>query len=97
MAMTSSFVQALLNPKKNILAAIHMKTVSNRLRKVGLRFEDLYDPMEDMDIKEALNRLPREIVDARIQRLQRAMDLSMKHEELPQDLQVCASRRCEYI
>lgn len=41
-----------------------------------------------MDIKEAMNRLPREVVDARNQRLKRAMDLSMKHEYLPKDLQV---------
>lgn len=54
----------------------------------GLRFDDLYDPMEDLDIKEALNRLPREIVDARNQRLKRAIDLSMKHQYLPDDLQV---------
>ena len=50
----------------------------------------MYDPMEDLDIKEALNRLPREIVDARNQRLKRAIDLSMKHEYLPEDLQVCS-------
>jgi ubiquinol-cytochrome c reductase subunit 7 len=49
----------------------------------------LYDPYYELDIKEALNRLPREIVDARNQRLKRAMDLSMKHEYLPEDLQVC--------
>ena len=48
----------------------------------------MYDPMEDLDIKEALDRLPREIVDARNQRLKRAIDLSMKHEYLPEDLQV---------
>lgn len=41
-----------------------------------------------MDIKEALNRLPKEVVDARNQRLKRAMDLSMKHQYLPEDLQV---------
>lgn len=44
--------------------------------------------MYDLDINEALNRLPREVVDARNQRLKRAMDLSMKHEYLPDDLQV---------
>lgn len=54
----------------------------------GLRYDDLYDPMYDLDVKEALNRLPREIVDARNQRLLRAMDLSMKHQYLPEDLQV---------
>ena len=47
----------------------------------------MFDPMEDMDIKEALRRLPREVVDARHQRLLRAMDLSMKHQYLPDDLQ----------
>lgn len=50
--------------------------------------ENQYDPMYDLDVKEALNRLPREIVDARNQRLKRAMDLSMKHEYLLKDLQV---------
>ncbi|KAK2986593.1 hypothetical protein RJ640_029635 [Escallonia rubra] len=52
-----------------------------------LRYDDLYDQYEDLDIKEAMRRLPREIVDARNQRLKRAMDLSMKHEYLPADLQ----------
>ncbi|KAF2595679.1 hypothetical protein F2Q68_00012282 [Brassica cretica] len=86
--MASSFLQRLVDPKKNFLARLHMKSVSNRLRKYGLRYDDLYDPMYDLDIKEALNRLPREVVDARNQRLKRAMDLSMKHEYLPDDLQV---------
>lgn len=58
------------------------------LVKLGLRYDDLYDPYYDLDVKEALNRLPREIVDARHQRLLRAMDLSMKHQYLPEDLQV---------
>lgn len=48
----------------------------------------MYDPYYDLDVKEALNRLPREIVDARNQRLKRAMDLSLKHVYLPEDLQV---------
>lgn len=106
-----------LDPKKNWLTAMHMKSVSNRLRKyglpfspyllplqsklhrpsvltfvllieLGLRYDDLYDPMYDLDIKEALNRLPRPVIDARNQRHKRAMDLSMKHLYLPEDLQV---------
>ncbi|KAB1996593.1 hypothetical protein CXB51_036453 [Gossypium anomalum] len=83
----SSFLQSLLDPKKSWLASLHMKALTTRLRKYGLRYDDLYDPYYDLDIKEALNRLPREIVDARNQRLKRAMDLSMKHEYLPEDLQ----------
>ena len=54
----------------------------------GLRYDDLYDPYFDLDIKEALARLPREVVDARHQRVKRALDLSMKHKYLPDDLQV---------
>jgi hypothetical protein len=55
---------------------------------LGLRYDDLYDPYNDLDIKEALARLPREVVDARNQRLKRAMDLSMKHQYLPDDVKV---------
>ncbi|KAI7753738.1 hypothetical protein M8C21_021258, partial [Ambrosia artemisiifolia] len=69
----------------------------------GLRYDDLYDPMESLDIKEALARLPREIVDGVVgyQRLLRAMYLSMKHEYLSKDLQcldvptIDTSLKCE--
>ncbi|XP_013619289.1 PREDICTED: cytochrome b-c1 complex subunit 7-2 [Brassica oleracea var. oleracea] len=95
--MASSFLQRLVDPKKNFLARLHMKSVSNRLRKYGLRYDDLYDPMYDLDINEALNRLPREVVDARNQRLKRAMDLSMKHEYLPDDLQAVQTPFRSYL
>ncbi len=42
-------------------------------------------PSQDVD--EALKRLPQEAVDARNQRLKRAIDISMKHSELPKELQ----------
>ncbi|XP_027085217.1 cytochrome b-c1 complex subunit 7-like [Coffea arabica] len=84
----ASLARWLVDPKRNPLAAIHKKALDRRLRKYGLRYDDLYDPMYDLDIKEALNRLPRPIVDARNQRLKRAMDLSLKHQYLPEDLQV---------
>ncbi|CAI9100216.1 OLC1v1037166C1 [Oldenlandia corymbosa var. corymbosa] len=87
MAKSSALAKWILNPAQNPLAAMHKNSVSTRLRRYGLRFEDLYDPMEDVDIKEALNRLPREIVDARHQRILRAMDLSMKHQYLSDELQ----------
>ncbi|XP_061356271.1 cytochrome b-c1 complex subunit 7-2, mitochondrial-like isoform X2 [Gastrolobium bilobum] len=84
----ASLLQSLVDPKKNWFARQHMKSLSKRLRKYGLRYDDLYDPYYDLDIKEALNRLPKEIVDARHARLKRAIDLSMKHEYLPENLQV---------
>ncbi|KAF8779005.1 hypothetical protein HU200_003111 [Digitaria exilis] len=87
-SMMSALSNWLVNPRRNPLARLHMHAVSSRLRKYGLRYDDLYDPYFDLDIKEALGRLPREVVDARIQRLKRAMDLSMKHQYLPEDLQV---------
>ncbi|KAK9149721.1 hypothetical protein Scep_008478 [Stephania cephalantha] len=87
MAIMESVLKFMVDPKKNWFAAQHMKSVSKRLRKYGLRYDDLYDPYYDLDIKEALARLPREVVDARIQRLKRAHDLSMKHEYLSSDMQ----------
>ncbi|GMG99018.1 hypothetical protein Nepgr_000858 [Nepenthes gracilis] len=93
----SPFVRWLVDPRRNFLAAFHKKTLDKRLRKYGLRLDDLYDPLEDLDIKEALNRLPREIVDARNQRLKRAMDLSMKHEYLPEDLQTMQTPFRSYL
>ena len=36
---------------------------------------------------EALKRLPQDVLDARNQRLRRASDLSLKHSELPKELQ----------
>ncbi|PSS17780.1 Cytochrome b-c1 complex subunit like [Actinidia chinensis var. chinensis] len=95
--MASSLTKWLVDPKKNWFAAQHMKAVSSRLRKYGLRHDDLYDPYYDLDVKEALNRLPREIVDARNQRLKRAMDLSMKHEYLPNDLQAMQTPFRNYL
>ncbi|ESQ53924.1 hypothetical protein EUTSA_v10026575mg [Eutrema salsugineum] len=83
----SKLLETFIDPKKNFLARMHMKAISTRLRRYGLRYDDLYDQYYSMDIKEAMNRLPREVVDARNQRLKRAMDLSMKHEYLPKDLQ----------
>ncbi|GMH12444.1 hypothetical protein Nepgr_014285 [Nepenthes gracilis] len=96
-AMASSFMKWLVDPRRNFLAAVHKKSMDKRLRKYGIRLDDMYDPMEDLDIKEALNRLPREIVDARNQRLKRAMDLSMKHEYLPEELQAVQTPFRSYL
>ncbi|XP_022881516.1 cytochrome b-c1 complex subunit 7 [Olea europaea var. sylvestris] len=95
--MASSLSRWLVDPNRNPLAAIHKKTISTRLRKYGLRYDDLYDPMYDLDVKEALNRLPREIVDARNQRLKRALDLSLKHEYLPEELQAMQTPFRSYL
>ncbi|KAF3447167.1 hypothetical protein FNV43_RR12347 [Rhamnella rubrinervis] len=65
-------LQSLINPRKNWLAAQHMKAVSKRLRNY-------------------------EIVDARNQRLKRAMDLSLKHEYLPENLQAVQTPFRSYL
>lgn len=69
------------------MAPRYQAAVGKELRKYGLRYEDLYDPLRDVDVAEALRRLPQEVVDARNQRLKRAMDISMKHTELPKEMQ----------
>lgn len=74
-------------PVLDWMALRYTATVGKELTKYGLRYEDLYDPLMDLDVKEALDRLPQSEVDARNQRLRRAHDLSLKHEELPKQLQ----------
>lgn len=39
------------------------------------------------NIEEALRRTPQDVLDARMQRHKRAMDLSLKHVSLPKDMQ----------
>ncbi|CAM8898021.1 unnamed protein product [Rhodiola kirilowii] len=95
--MASKFMQWFMDPNKNFLAAMHNKALSSRLRKYGLRYDDLYDPTYDLDIKESLNRLPRQVVDARNQRHKRAMDLSMKHQYLPEELQAMQTPFRSYL
>ncbi|GJN22949.1 hypothetical protein PR202_gb10559 [Eleusine coracana subsp. coracana] len=96
-SMMSALSQWFVNPRRNPLARLHMHAISSRLRKYGLRYDDLYDPYFDLDIKEALGRLPTEVVDARIQRLKRSMDLSMKHQYLPEDLQAIQTPFRSYL
>ncbi|ONM20354.1 cytochrome b-c1 complex subunit 7 [Zea mays] len=95
--MLSKLSAWFVNPRRNPLARLHRNAVASRLRKYGLRYDDLYDPYHDLDIKEALARLPREVVDARNQRLKRAMDLSMKHQYLPDDVQAIQTPFRSYL
>lgn len=77
----------LFDPLIARFAPAYQAAVGKELKKYGLRLEDLYDPENDLDVEEALERLPQEAIDARNQRLKRAMDLSVKHSALPQDMQ----------
>jgi hypothetical protein len=49
------------------------------------------------DVDEALKRLPQDEVDARNQRLKRAMDLSLKHEYLSKELQAVQTPFLTYV
>ncbi|KAG8081241.1 hypothetical protein GUJ93_ZPchr0007g4842 [Zizania palustris] len=83
--MMSSLLAWLVNPRWNPLARLHMNAVASCLHKYGLRYDDMYDSYHDLDIKDALAQLRREVVDARKQRLKCAMDLSMKHRYLSKE------------
>lgn len=69
------------------MARRYQAAVGAKLKKYGLRYDDLYDPLFDLDIDEALKRIPEEEHQLRLQRLKRAMDLSMKHTYLPKEMQ----------
>jgi ubiquinol-cytochrome c reductase subunit 7 len=77
----------LFEPFAAWMAPRYQAAVVKELKKYGLRYEDLYDPQYDLDVDEALKRLPQAVVDARNQRLKRASDISMKHSELPAEVQ----------
>ncbi|GBG71491.1 hypothetical protein CBR_g8907 [Chara braunii] len=77
----------LAEPAFNWASRRYQAAVAAELKKYGLRWDDLYDEMYDLDVGEALRRLPQSEVDLRNQRLKRAIDHSMKHTYLTKELQ----------
>jgi ubiquinol-cytochrome c reductase subunit 7 len=75
----------------------YQAAVAKELKKYGLRYDDLLDDMYDLDIKEALSRLPQQEVDLRNQRLKRAMDYSGKHTYMPKALQAKQTPYLSYL
>lgn len=71
--------------------------MGDKLKDYGLRYDDLYDPLMDADVAEALRRLPENVVYDRNARLRRAMDLSLKHEKLPAELRERQTPFEEYL
>mmetsp|Transcript_17775 Transcript_17775/g.58158 ORF Transcript_17775/g.58158 Transcript_17775/m.58158 type:complete len:123 (-) Transcript_17775:114-482(-) len=82
----SKTLAKLFTPAFEWLAIRYQAQVGRDLAKVGLRYDDLLDPTYDLDTAEALSRLSPQEQDFRMQRLKRAMDLSMKHTYLPPDM-----------
>ena len=75
-----------MEPFHRVVGSWYRKQVQKELVKYGLRYDDLLDPKMNLDVKEALNRLPQREVDLRNQRIKRAIDISQKHTELPDEL-----------
>lgn len=63
----------------------------------GLRYDDLYDDLYDLDIKEAMHRLPSHVIDLRNQRLKRAMDMGIKHVYMDKEMQVSTVVICHLM
>jgi len=59
--------------------------VGSRLRRIGLRYEDCL--LETPDVERAVKMLPLHEQTLRQRRIKRAFDLSLKHEELPPEIQ----------
>jgi len=78
----SRAVMKFLEPWVKSSSASYKAAVGAELRKFGLRYDDLLDEGQDLDVGEALKRLSSEERDMRAQRLKRAVDLSMKHAYL---------------
>lgn len=83
----SRALRKMLEPMLATMSANYRRTVGDELRKYGLRYDDLLDEGQDLDVGEALKRLTAEARDMRAQRLKRAIDLSMKHSYLTKEEQ----------
>ena len=65
---------------------VHYRTeVGRNLASRGLLYEDIL--VETQSVKLALSRLPKDVVNAREQRLKRAMVLSSQSRRLPEEVQ----------
>jgi ubiquinol-cytochrome c reductase subunit 7 len=82
-----SFLLKVFEGPLRSLSQYYRRTVGYELSKYGLRYDDLLDETQNLDVQEALNRLTQEERDMRQQRLKRAMDLSMKHVYLDKETQ----------
>jgi ubiquinol-cytochrome c reductase subunit 7 len=83
----SRAMRKMLEPMLKSMSVNYRRTVGDELRKYGLRYDDLLDEGQDLDVGEALKRLTAEERDMRAQRLKRAIDLSMKHSYLTKEEQ----------
>lgn len=74
---------------QSLMEAVHGAGLDKRYtkgmnyRRYGLRFEDLL--VETPDVREALFRLPKDVLAARDDRIKRALVLSAAGDELPQE------------
>ena len=83
----SKAIAKMFEPMFAAFAKRYQGWVGAELSKYGLRYDDLLDETMNLDVAEALKRLPHEERDLRMQRLKRAMDLSMKHVYLDPEMQ----------
>ena len=97
MSIWNPKVPALLEPLAAWAARAYRAAVAREVTKYGLRYDDLYDPMLNQDVGAALERLPQDVVDARNQRLKRAMDLSLKRDYLPEPVKALQTPYAHYV
>merc|ERR1711920_268187 len=90
-------LEKMFTPMFEWCALRYQAMVGSELKKYGLRYDDLLDPTMDLDVAAAMERLPQEEIDARNQRLKRAMDLSMKHTSLSAEMQAKQTPFLYYI
>jgi ubiquinol-cytochrome c reductase subunit 7 len=78
-----NIVDTLLGP----VIRMQRASIGKALSAYGLRVDDLLDPTFDKYTKEAIKLLPEREYVLRQRRIMRALDLSVKHEKLPVELQ----------
>mmetsp|Transcript_22715 Transcript_22715/g.43279 ORF Transcript_22715/g.43279 Transcript_22715/m.43279 type:complete len:124 (+) Transcript_22715:121-492(+) len=97
MAGRSGVLAKIMEPMWEWAATRYQAAVGAELKKFGLRYDDLLDPMMSLDVKHAMTRLSQQELDDRNARLKRAMDLSMKHVYMSKEMQAKQTPFLPYI
>mmetsp|Transcript_33564 Transcript_33564/g.94968 ORF Transcript_33564/g.94968 Transcript_33564/m.94968 type:complete len:122 (+) Transcript_33564:130-495(+) len=80
-------ITKLFMPMLEAMGRSHQAMVCGTLKKYGLRYDDLLDPLFSKEIQSALDRCPQSEIDLRNQRIKRASDLSSKKQYLSPEMQ----------
>ena len=79
-----------------LFAGPYQRSVTTRLNKYGIKYDDVLNE-NDEDVAAALQRIDGDTLELRTRRLRRAMDVSYKKKDLPEDLKATFEPLTPYL